>query len=211
LNKSVAIKKIPFIEEQKERVFRETAIIANMYSKYVVECYDFWIEENNENDSDFSGSQKFLLYIQMELCSKSLKDVIQILEKEHFQVSSEPMTAFGYYIASELFIEILEGVEFLHKQLPAIIHRDLKPTNILITNGLNGRFIKLADFGLATIHVYEKQSHSKYTGTRFYTAPEVLHSKYYDTKADIYSLGIIAQELFNIDINRYIKELKVFD
>jgi len=114
------------------------------------------------------------------------------------------MTHLGYFTSSELFFEILESCDYLHKQ--NIIHRDLKPTNILITNGLNGRFIKLSDFGLATVHEFEGQSHIKYAETRVYTAPEILTSKCYNTKAGIYSLGVISMELFNIDMNRYVNK-----
>jgi serine/threonine protein kinase len=60
----------------------------------------------------------------------------------------------------------------------------------------------LADFGLATFHEFKEQSHTKYTGTQIYVAPEVMQSKHYDMKADIYSLGVIALKLFNIDINK---------
>ncbi len=112
------------------------------------------------------------------------------------------MTPIGYYIASELLVEILESVDYLHSQKPSIIHRDLKPKNILITQGLNDRFVKIADFGLATIHEFEEQSHTEGTGTLKYMAPEVVKYRKYDTKADIYSLGIIVQELFNFDINK---------
>jgi serine/threonine protein kinase len=42
------------------------------------------------------------------------------------------MTIFEYNFSSELFKEILECVNYLHKQ--NIIHRDLKPENILITD-----------------------------------------------------------------------------
>ncbi len=73
------------------------------------------------------------------------------------------MTPLGYYISSQLFKEILEGVDYLHKQ--KVIHRDLKPNNVLITDGMNGRFVKIADFGLATIHEFSGQSHIKYKGT----------------------------------------------
>ncbi len=78
------------------------------------------------------------------------------------------MTPLVYYISSELFIEILESVDHFHKQ--KVIHIDLKPTNILITDGMNGRFVKIADFGLATIHEFEGQSHTKYSGTPKYRA-----------------------------------------
>jgi serine/threonine protein kinase len=137
----------------------------------------------------------------MELCLYTLKEIIEILNKELNQKPLEILTPLGYYIASELFIEILESVEYLHKQ--NVIHRDLKPSNILITNGVNGRFVKIADFGFAALHEFEDQSHTKYVGTVGYVAPEVQQSKHYDTKADIYSLGIIVQQIFNIDINEY--------
>ncbi len=86
----------------------------------------------------------------------------------------------------------------MHKQKPPIIHRDLKPENILVSDGMNGRFVKLCDFGLAAVHELDNQSHSSQTGSKKYVAPEVKSGRHYKTKADIYSLGIIIQELFNI-------------
>jgi len=126
--------------------------------------------------------------------------VMKKLNSELNQKLNEVMTSLGYYIASELSVEILESVDYLHKQ--NVIHRDLKPNNILITNGMNGRFVKIADFGLAVVHEFEGQDHSKYMGSRIYTAPEIMTSKFYDMKADVYSLGVIAQEVFNIDLKR---------
>ncbi len=35
------------------------------------------------------------------------------------------------------------------------------------------RFVKLGNIGLSTFHEFEEQSHTKYLGTRIYTAPEV--------------------------------------
>jgi serine/threonine protein kinase len=98
-------------------------------------------------------------------------------------------------------IEILESVNFLHKQNPPIIHRDLKPSNILINFGNNGRFAKLGDFGLAKLHESDQQSHTKGVGTEDYSAPETSTSKYYNTKVDVYSLGIIGNEMFNFSCN----------
>jgi serine/threonine protein kinase len=92
-------------------------------------------------------------------------------------------------------------VDYLHRQ--KIIHRDLKPSNILITEGIKSRFVKLGDFGLAVNHYFEEQSHSQWTGTIKYMAPEVKNGRNYNMKADIYSLGVIIRELFQIEENMY--------
>jgi serine/threonine protein kinase len=114
----------------------------------------------------------------------------------------ENLTQIGYYIASQIFIEILECVQYLHKN--QIIHRDLHPNNILIEmNGEKNRFIKICDFGLIAIHKFAQQSHSQDRGHIRYAAPEVLDSRNYDFKADIYSLGRILINLFDIDMNWY--------
>jgi serine/threonine protein kinase len=203
---------------------KETQILRKIKSDLVVRIEDVWDEDNylkiddfkpDENTSIVSSLEVFkpnktlLLHIQMELCLMSLKEVMKKLNNELNQKRSQVMTPLGYYIASELSIEILESVDYLHKQ--KVIHRDLKPNNILITDGMNGRFVKIADFGLATIHEYDGQSHTKYKGTIKYAAPEVMITKNYDLKVDIYSLGVILQELFNIYINEYLKYKSIFN
>ncbi len=74
---------------------------------------------------------------------------------------------------------------------------------IYISKSDSQRFVKLADFGLATIHEFDGHTHTKYIGTKNYRAPEVMRTRKYDMKADVYSLGVIVQELFNIEINEY--------
>ena len=78
----------------------------------------------------------------------------------------------------------------------------LKTRNILLTNFVNNRFVKLSDFGLSTFHEFADQSHTKYIGTKNYRAFEVNNTGKYTTKADIYSLGRIMEELFKVDLNR---------
>jgi serine/threonine protein kinase len=70
--------------------------------------------------------------------------------------SSQNMKALSYYICCELFTETIECVHYLQGR--NVIHRDLKPANILITNGINGRFVKLADFGLWLNHELNDRS-----------------------------------------------------
>jgi serine/threonine protein kinase len=138
----------------------------------------------------------------MELCDKTLKDVINEMDENSVIKSGEILTPIGYYIASELFIEILQSVYFLHQQNPPIIHRDLKPENILLKKD-NERLVKIADFGLVAIHEFAQQSHTIDKGTPKYMAPEVIKTSKYDIKSDIYSLFVIMQELFCISDDRY--------
>jgi serine/threonine protein kinase len=90
----------------------------------------------------------------MEYCPKTMNDMITQIEVDF--KCGDLLNLLGYYIASELFIEFLEGVDFLHNLNPPIIHRDLNPKNILVTNSKNGKFVKIADFGLIALHRFEQ-------------------------------------------------------
>ena len=178
-------------DEMKEKSLKELEIMAKIISDYVVHYNHSWIE-NNE-----------ILYIQMELCLNTLEVIMEQKQNDFKRKRFEVMTPLEYYISSELFKEILEAVNYLHSLKPPIIHRDLKPTNILITEGKSGRFVKLADFGLATIHKFDEQTHTENLGTIRYAAREVLDGRNYDMKADIYSSGVIMEEIFYIDMDEY--------
>jgi serine/threonine protein kinase len=139
----------------------------------------------------------------MQLCDKTLEDIIDVFENDSSLKNDDMLTPLGYYIAGQIFIEILEAVNHLHEHKPPLIHRDLKPGNILLNRKSNDRFVKIGDFGLATLHEMIGQSH---TGTNVqtpkYIAPEV-DTKEYTTKADIYSLGAILIDIFDIYEDRY--------
>jgi serine/threonine protein kinase len=176
-------------DEMKEKSLKELEIMAKIRSDYVVHYYSSWIE-NNE-----------ILYIQMELCFNTLKGIMKQKLNEFKRNRFEVMTPLEYYISSELFKEILEAVNYLHSHKPSLIHRNLKPTNILITEGKNGRFVKLGDFGLETIHEFNQQTHTEGPGSPTFIAPELRGWRSYDTKVDIFSLGYVSQELFDVDID----------
>jgi serine/threonine protein kinase len=91
-----------------------------------------------------------------------------------------------YEKALPLFNQILEGINYAHKQ--GVIHRDLKPSNIIVTPNNE---IKITDFGIARM---EGQGMHTKTGTKmgtlFYMSPEQIQGEYVNEQADIYSLGI---------------------
>ena len=110
-------------------------------SDYVVKYNTYWIENN------------VTLFIQMELCFNNLDKILIQKRTEFRREQFKIMSLAEYYISSEIFREILEGIHFLHNLKPKpIIHKDLKSSNLLITHDFSGRFVKLAHFGLAVVH-----------------------------------------------------------
>src|SRR5262249_51004403 len=101
----------------------------------------------------------------------------------------------------ELFVAICSAVQHAHQK--GIIHRDLKPSNILVTL-LDGRPVpKVIDFGVAKALGGKLTDESLSTlfggvvGTLEYMAPEQAGypGSDIDTRADVYSLGVILYEL----------------
>lgn len=93
--------------------------------------------------------------------------------------------------ASVITREVLAGLSYLHK-VP-VIHRDMKAANILIT--ATGK-VMICDFGVSALLATTTSKRNTLTGTPYWMAPEVVQSvAAYDTKADIWSLGIMVYEM----------------
>lgn len=85
--------------------------------------------------------------------------------------------------------EALKGLDSLHSIRR--VHRDIKGDNILLD--MDGS-VKVADFGFCAELSKRSGKRNTVVGTPFWMAPEVIRGANYDTKIDIWSMGILALE-----------------
>ena len=108
---------------------------------------------------------------------------------------------------------ILNGLEYIHKN--HVAHGDIKPKNILITEDFTA---KITDFGISSLlvkcddHENNDNAKTRILGTAGYMAPELLYSPdsastspivSVDTLTDIYSFGILANEIIQEEVPYY--------
>ena len=84
------------------------------------------------------------------------------------------------------FLEILEGLKFLHNAPNPIIHRDLKPSNIMVTE--HGE-VKILDYDAAKIYKPGSTGDTTYLGTDGVAAPEQYGFMQSDPRSDVYAVG----------------------
>ncbi len=90
--------------------------------------------------------------------------------------------------AVNVFYQILQAVLHIHSQ--NMIHCDIKPENILCMSPVCDT-VKVIDFGFAQEEEEDDFNFLEHKGTIFYCAPEVLEGNDFDSKADMWSLGVL--------------------
>ena len=192
----VAIKEIRVqnINNLKKYVIREIEIHKKLNNPNIVKLYDVIIS-NTDN----------AVYMFLEYCEYG--------DLQKFQ-NKKPFTE--KYV-QQYMLQLRNALKYLYEN--NIVHRDLKPQNILLANP---NLIKITDFGLARtitpiynntnqkhiststnnsngdefdIELQEQDLFSTYCGSPIYMSPELLNKQNYNSKSDLWSVGIILYEL----------------
>ncbi|HEY5945451.1 MAG TPA: serine/threonine-protein kinase [Kofleriaceae bacterium] len=114
------------------------------------------------------------------------RSLMSLMRKAFEKRMSAPI---GVVIA--LMIELCDALEHAHDA--QIVHRDLTPSNLIVTT--DGH-LKIIDFGVAKALVGNLQTSSGLAkGKLGYMANEAIGGKQLDTRADIFSAGVVMWEL----------------
>lgn len=100
-----------------------------------------------------------------------------------------------------LFMQVCDAIQHAHAK--GVVHRDLKPANVIVRYENNTATPIVIDFGVAKALNQQLTEATVFTtqgqliGTPEYMAPEQaeMHGHDIDTRADVYSLGVILYEL----------------
>ena len=154
-----------------ELIRREIKVLQSITNPNIVRLFDAFETVNN-------------IYLLFEYCKDGDLSAYRLKRggPTSFLAETEAITFFQH---------ICNGFKTLYSL--KIIHRDIKPPNILLHNGN----AKIADFGFArfTDDTNEKAFMTEGIGTPLYMAPEIFNKSSYNSKCDIWSLGILFYEL----------------
>jgi len=167
--KVVAIKKMQVGVNNVTATVKEIKIMKDLKSPYTLKYYGCY----NKDDA---------IWIIMEYCDGgSLQDIIDARENEEVCLTEQQI--------AQIVAQVLQALEYLHSMKK--IHRDIKAGNILLNSQ---GMAKLADFGISAQQVGDEKRTTT-IGSSYWMAPETLMGGGYDSKADIWSLGITIMEM----------------
>jgi serine/threonine protein kinase len=135
-------------------------------------------------------------YIILELASGSLDWYLRSLPGQL------PLTKFV-----GMCKDILNGLNYMHSQVPPMMHRDLKPANILVFIDGGGVYFKIGDVGLAKCAIEGRLAGSK-AGTAYYMPPEVSEGSF-DHRIDMFSFGVMMAEIVVRKVKPEVERLSV--
>ena len=166
--KSVVIKEFKCCKNNgiTQNAIREICLLTKLKHPNIIKMVDIL---------NFEPSNVENLKIVLEFYDDSLENRLSTINQE----------SIGYI--KRFLYQLAKGLCYLH--MNGIWHRDIKPANILLNKGGN---VVIADFDISRFGIVNKLPITGEVTTLWYRAPEIfLGVKNYNSKVDVYSLGMV--------------------
>ena len=156
--------------ELRARAAREAQLSANLLHENITTLYEFAMENG-------------IPYTVYELLLG--QDLSAMMARREPRTLGEKLS---------ILVGIARGLDYAHNA--GVVHRDIKPANIRI---LGSGTVKIMDFGIAKAIGASADITKKgfAVGSSFYMAPEQICGDPVDGRTDIFSLGVLAYQLFS--------------
>ncbi|KRX00607.1 Protein kinase-like domain [Pseudocohnilembus persalinus] len=180
--KTLAIKETPCYQATSEE--------SNAKKLTAISEIKFLKEIDHPNIIKFIDAKKTQhnIYLIMEYCNQG--DLSRFLIEKCKQ---SPNGVIREMDVLSYFRDIIDAFRYLRNK--DILHRDIKTQNILVHDGV----LKLADFGFSR-KVTDEACMNTQTGTPLFQDPNIIEENY-NSKSDIFSLGILLWHMLYIDYN----------
>ncbi|TDH64748.1 hypothetical protein CCR75_002465 [Bremia lactucae] len=151
--------------KDRRNLMQEIEILKHMCHPNIIKLQDVFDEDGR------------MCYMVMEY-AKGGELFDRIIAKEYYSEAE----------AKKVVKVVAKALRYCHAR--GVTHRDLKPENLLYADETDNSVIKVADFGFAKL-LKEPSNMLTMCGTPGYYAPEIVRKLPYNSKCDIWSLGVI--------------------
>ncbi|XP_052090712.1 serine/threonine-protein kinase Nek5-like [Mytilus californianus] len=160
-------------QEEREAAEREARLLSDFKHENIIAYID-------------SFQEKGALCIVTEFCDGG--DLSEFIEKRGGRPFNEDQIV-------NWFRQICSGLQYLHGR--NCLHRDIKTQNVFLTGPK--KIAKLGDLGLAKVLERPNAKAVTFCGSPYYMSPEIFACKPYDTKSDIWAMGVVIYEMSTLE------------
>eukprot|EP01062_Namystynia_karyoxenos_P004615 TRINITY_DN11642_c0_g1_i1.p1 TRINITY_DN11642_c0_g1~~TRINITY_DN11642_c0_g1_i1.p1 ORF type:complete len:1343 (+),score=305.81 TRINITY_DN11642_c0_g1_i1:76-4104(+) len=159
----------------RERAQNEIRILKQLHHPNIVQYFDHW--QDGER-----------LFISMEYAEDGdLRAAVTQQRRRGRPFPERLVVSWMLQLASALY--------YIHSM--RVLHRDIKSNNIFLAE--RGRVIKVGDFGISKQLDASTDFARTVIGTPYYLSPEIVDGKKYNSKSDVWSVGVLLHEIMTFE------------
>ncbi|MCE1247414.1 MAG: tetratricopeptide repeat protein [Firmicutes bacterium] len=161
-------------EAQAKKFKQEASVLSSLHHEGLPFIIDFF------TDRDIETRKQAYYLIMTWIDGKNLNEIIR--ENNH--------RPFALEEAVDIFLQLVEILDYLHTRTPPIIFGEISPSSVMISAGR----VFLVDFGITKLLNEGKKG--VFSGVPGYMAPEQCNG-HADERSDIFSLGALIHQLLS--------------